>query len=154
MTSNRTRFHRLRLLDPYISISFLLSGWKRPRNFNLVIGSAAVNNPTKAQSSKLWLSFSFCFSSSSFVTSPIFRGSYFWRPRSFYASSMESPTPTSPLDSLALWVRTNYAEPIDAVRQSVRVAYVVIAFCSALFLGALKGPAFLTFRGFSSIESC
>ncbi|XP_074564775.1 putative membrane protein At3g27390 [Curcuma longa] len=51
---------------------------------------------------------------------------------------MESPAPASPLDSLALWVRTNYAEPIDAVRQSARVAYVAIAFCSALFLGALK----------------
>ncbi|XP_042381890.1 uncharacterized membrane protein At3g27390-like [Zingiber officinale] len=51
---------------------------------------------------------------------------------------MESPGPPSPLDSLALWVRTNYAEPIGAVRQSARVAYVVIAFCSALFLGGLK----------------
>ncbi|XP_008805808.2 uncharacterized membrane protein At3g27390 [Phoenix dactylifera] len=42
------------------------------------------------------------------------------------------------LDSLIRWVTTNYAEPLDAVQRTVRIAYVVFAFCAALFLGALK----------------
>ncbi|KAG1342234.1 putative membrane protein [Cocos nucifera] len=36
------------------------------------------------------------------------------------------------------WVTTNYAEPLDVVQRTVRIAYVVFAFCAALFLGALK----------------
>ncbi|XP_073010379.1 uncharacterized membrane protein At3g27390 [Typha latifolia] len=45
---------------------------------------------------------------------------------------------SSPLDSLKRWVVTNYAEPLDSVKQSIRVVYVVFAFCSALLLGGLK----------------
>ncbi|WOK94313.1 hypothetical protein Cni_G03015 [Canna indica] len=45
---------------------------------------------------------------------------------------------SSPLGSLVLWVRTNYAEPLNSLKQSVRIAHVVFAFCSALFLGGLK----------------
>ncbi|CAD5171925.1 unnamed protein product [Musa acuminata subsp. malaccensis] len=53
---------------------------------------------------------------------------------------MEVPSPSRPsqLESLVLWVQTNYAEPLDSLKQSLRIAYVVFAFCSALFLGALK----------------
>ncbi|KAG0469681.1 hypothetical protein HPP92_016381 [Vanilla planifolia] len=41
--------------------------------------------------------------------------------------------------SLKQWVQENYADLIDSLKQAVRVAYVVFAFCSALFIGALKG---------------
>ncbi|URE04112.1 hypothetical protein MUK42_19496, partial [Musa troglodytarum] len=53
---------------------------------------------------------------------------------------MEVPSASRPsqLESLVLWVQTNYAEPLDSLKQSLRIAYVVFAFCSALFLGALK----------------
>ena len=69
---------------------------------------------------------------------------------------MEVPSPSRPsqLESLVLWVQTNYAEPLDSLKQSLRIAYVVFAFCSALFLGALKGPVLMAFLGSSSIESC
>ncbi|KAK8940836.1 hypothetical protein KSP39_PZI009983 [Platanthera zijinensis] len=37
------------------------------------------------------------------------------------------------------WLLENFAAPIDSVKQGLRLAYVVFAFCSALFIGALKG---------------
>ncbi|RWW27974.1 hypothetical protein BHE74_00022900 [Ensete ventricosum] len=69
---------------------------------------------------------------------------------------MEVPSPLRPsqLESLMLWVRNNYAEPLNSLKQSLRIAYVVFAFCSALFLGALKGPVLMAFLGSSFIESC
>ncbi|KAK8969014.1 hypothetical protein KSP40_PGU004790 [Platanthera guangdongensis] len=37
------------------------------------------------------------------------------------------------------WLLENYAAPIDSVKQGLSLAYVFFAFCSALFIGALKG---------------
>ncbi|ONK67274.1 uncharacterized protein A4U43_C06F18440 [Asparagus officinalis] len=45
---------------------------------------------------------------------------------------------SSPLNSVAQWVQTNYAAPIDSVHQGLRIAYVVFSFCAALFIGFLK----------------
>ncbi|KAJ0981499.1 hypothetical protein J5N97_009754 [Dioscorea zingiberensis] len=36
------------------------------------------------------------------------------------------------------WFRENYAAPLESVQQLLRAIYVVIAFCLALFIGALK----------------
>nr|CAD1826246.1 unnamed protein product [Ananas comosus var. bracteatus] len=49
-----------------------------------------------------------------------------------------STSSSSPLDSLKSWVVANYSEPLDSLKQSLRVAYVVFAFCSAFFLGGFK----------------
>jgi len=37
------------------------------------------------------------------------------------------------------WAAANYAEPMTSMQQSLRVAYVVFAFCAAFFLGGIKG---------------
>ncbi|KAG0471574.1 hypothetical protein HPP92_016120 [Vanilla planifolia] len=50
-----------------------------------------------------------------------------------------SSTVARPWNSLNKWIRENYAAVIYSIKYSFRVAYVVFAFCSALFIGALKG---------------
>ena len=43
------------------------------------------------------------------------------------------------MDSVKAWAAANYAEPMTSMQQSLRVAYVVFAFCAAFFLGGIKG---------------
>jgi len=42
------------------------------------------------------------------------------------------------MDSVKAWAAANYAEPMTSMQQSLRVAYVVFAFCAAFFLGGIK----------------
>ncbi|XP_006652341.1 uncharacterized membrane protein At3g27390 isoform X2 [Oryza brachyantha] len=42
------------------------------------------------------------------------------------------------MDKVKAWAAANYAEPMGSVQQSLRVAYVVLSFCAAFFLGGIK----------------
>jgi hypothetical protein len=48
------------------------------------------------------------------------------------------------MDKVKAWAGANYAEPMGSVEQSLRVAYVVLSFCAAFFLGGIKGARTLS----------
>ncbi|PKA56107.1 putative membrane protein [Apostasia shenzhenica] len=50
-----------------------------------------------------------------------------------------SSTAARPRDSLHRWFEENYEASMESVKYGLRISYVVFAFCSALFVGALKG---------------
>jgi hypothetical protein len=46
------------------------------------------------------------------------------------------------MESAKAWVAANYEKPMASMQQSLQAAYVVFSFCTAFFLGGIKGTPF------------